>query len=134
MRLNEPHFCVVCLDFRAPLLYPAAMSDVTDSSGSDYAEAPVETTPLSELQARAALQAELVDATMLFREVRAIKSDYEIAQIRRAAVVAEAGVRAAAEGLREGITELELAAKVELGLRVAGHAGTIRFRAYGQEM
>ena len=85
-------------------------------------------------RALAGLEAELVDATMLFREVRAIKSDYEIEQIKRAAQVAEAGVRAAAEGLREGITELELAARVELGLRTAGHSGTIRFRAYGQEM
>lgn len=235
--------CLICgLDFHEPLLYSAAMSDLYDNTPFEYAQGPVQRTPLSELNARAerlqdlmleadldgvlatqnadvfylsgvvqqaqvylpiqgkaallvrkhfgraqmaselpdeqvvpirslrelpsliesiggrpgrigfeldtlpvalfntysrtlsGFEAELVDATMVFREARSIKSDYEIEQIRRAAEVAEAGVRAAAEGLREGITELELAAKVEAGLRIAGHSGTIRFRAYGQEM
>ena len=48
MRLREPHFCAYFLDFRAPLLYPAAMSDLDGS-----ADIPVERTPLSELNARA---------------------------------------------------------------------------------
>lgn len=85
-------------------------------------------------RALAGLGAELVDASMLFRQVRAIKSDYEIAQIKRAAEVADAGARAAAEHLREGITEVELAAAVEAALRIAGHSGAVRIRAYGQEM
>ena len=80
------------------------------------------------------LGAELVDASMLFRQARAVKSDFEIEQIRRAAAVADAGVRAAAERLREGITEVELAAWVEYATRVAGHSGAVRIRVYGQEM
>jgi Xaa-Pro aminopeptidase len=85
-------------------------------------------------KALAELGAELVDGTMLFRQVRAVKSEYELAQIRHAAGVADASLRAAAENLREGITEIELAALVEGAARVAGHSGAIRFRAYGQEM
>jgi Xaa-Pro aminopeptidase len=66
--------------------------------------------------------------------VRTIKSEYEIEQIRRAAEVADAGVRAAAEHLREGMPEVELAAQVEAATRIAGHSGTVRIRVYGQEM
>jgi Xaa-Pro dipeptidase len=85
-------------------------------------------------KALAGLGAELVDGTMAFREVRAIKSDYEVEHIRRAAEVADAGLKAAVAGLREGVTEIELAAQVEAAVRVAGHSGAVRFRAYGQEM
>src|SRR5207237_418909 len=61
-------------------------------------------------KALAGLGAELVDASMLFRQARAIKSDYEIAQIKHAAQVAEAIVTAAAEYIREGIPDIALAA------------------------
>jgi Xaa-Pro dipeptidase len=80
------------------------------------------------------LGAEMVDGSMAFRRVRAIKSDYEVAQVRRAAEVADAGVRAAAAGLRVGITEVELAGQVEAAMRAVGHSGIVRIRAYGQEM
>lgn len=84
--------------------------------------------------ALATLGAEPVDGSMLFRRARAIKSDFEIEQIRRAAAVANAGFSAAVATLREGITEVELAAAVEAAARVAGHSGIMRIRAYGQEM
>jgi Xaa-Pro aminopeptidase len=48
--------------------------------------------------------------------------------------VADAGLQAAREHLREGITEVELAARVEAAARIAGHSGAVRIRAYGQEM
>jgi Xaa-Pro aminopeptidase len=76
----------------------------------------------------------MVDASTLFRRVRAIKSHYEVGLIRKAASVADAALKAAADNLREGIREVELAALVEGAARVAGHSGAIRIRAYGQEM
>lgn len=98
----------------------------------------LDTLPVSIFQAYekalAPLGAELVDASSLFRRVRARKSEYEIEQIRRAADIAEVGVQAAAEKLREGVTEVELAAHVEAATRIAGHSGAVRIRAYGQEM
>ena len=97
-----------------------------------------DTLPVSIFQAYdkalAPLGAELVDASALFRRVRAYKSDYEVEQIKQAADIAEVGVRAAAERLREGITEVELAAHVEAATRTAGHSGAVRIRAFGQEM
>jgi Xaa-Pro dipeptidase len=98
----------------------------------------LDTLPVSTFQAyEKALQplgAKLVDGSALFRRARAVKSDYELGLIRKAAVVADAGLRAAAANLREGITEVELAAQVEAAMRIAGHSGMIRIRAYGQEM
>jgi Xaa-Pro aminopeptidase len=98
----------------------------------------LDTLPVSTFQAYEKalkpLEVQLVDASALFRRVRAIKSDYEVGLIRRAATVADAALKAAAANLREGIREVELAALVEGAARVAGHSGTIRIRAYGQEM
>ncbi len=85
-------------------------------------------------KALAPLEAELVDASMLFRRVRAIKSGYELEQIRTAARVADVGIRAAAEAAHEGMTEIELAAIIEAATRVAGHSGILRMRFFGQEM
>jgi Xaa-Pro dipeptidase len=80
------------------------------------------------------LGAKMVDASNLFKRVRAIKSDFEIGQIRRAAQISDVIVQAAARLLRDGITELELAAQLEAEARKAGHSGLQRMRVAGQEM
>lgn len=85
-------------------------------------------------KALAPLEAELVDASLLFRQVRAIKSEYELEQIGRAARVADVGIRAASEAAHEGMTEIELAAIIEAATRIAGHSGILRMRFFGQEM
>lgn len=85
-------------------------------------------------KALSGLGAEWVDTSLLVRKARAIKSEWEVEHVRRAAQVVEAGLQAAREHLREGVTEVEVAAQVEAAMRVAGHSGTMRFRAYGQEM
>src|SRR5205814_155501 len=63
------------------------------------------------------LGAKLVDGSNIFRRARAIKTDYELSLIARAAQVADIGLRAAADNLREGISEVELAAIVEAATR-----------------
>lgn len=80
------------------------------------------------------LAAELVDASMVFRQARTVKSQYELSQIRQAARVADAGIQAAREHARVGMREIELAAIIEAATRIAGHSGTIRMRFFGQEM
>jgi Xaa-Pro aminopeptidase len=98
----------------------------------------LDTLPVSTFNAFAraldGLGAELVDASAVFRQVRSVKSEFELAQIRRAGVVGEAGYRAALAAAREGVSEAELAADVEAAQRRAGHSGTLRIRFYGQEM
>jgi Xaa-Pro dipeptidase len=119
-----------------PALIQAAGSSVGNPPARIGFE--IDTLPVAVFNAYAAalqpLGTKLADASMLLRQVRSVKSEYELAQIRRAADVAETGLRAAAKHLREGATEIEVAAQVEAAMRVAGHSGAVRIRAYGQEM
>lgn len=64
--------------------------------------------------------AEIVDATTLLGNLRVIKSAAEMAEIQNAAGFAELGLKAARERLAPGISEIELAAKIEHAMRAAG--------------
>ncbi len=70
-----------------------------------------------------------VDIGLATRVVRAVKSVWEIEKIRAAAVAADAAFREAADALREGMTELELAIVLESAERRHGFQGMIRWRA-----
>ena len=76
----------------------------------------------------------LVDISHLIRQVRAIKSSYEIDMIHRAAEGSDQVAACVPELLREGITELELAGKVEAEARRLGHQGLVRMRYWGSEV
>ena len=76
----------------------------------------------------------LVDISPLIRLVRAIKSPYEINMIRRAAKGSDQVAACVPELLREGMTELELAGKVEAEARKRGHQGIVRMRYWGGEV
>ena len=76
----------------------------------------------------------LIDISHLIRLVRAIKSPYEIDMIRRAAKGSDQVAACVPEFLREGMTELELAGKVEAEARKLGHQGIVRMRYWGGEV
>jgi Xaa-Pro aminopeptidase len=76
----------------------------------------------------------LVDISHLIRLVRAIKSPYEIDMMRRAAKGSDQVAACVPEFLREGMTELELAGKVEAEARKLGHQGIVRMRYWGGEV
>jgi Xaa-Pro aminopeptidase len=78
---------------------------------------------LSELM-RAIPQAEWVDAEGLMCDLRAVKSESEIAVIRHAYQIAEIGLRAAVEAIAVGVTERAVAAEAEAAMRRAGAEGT----------
>ena len=65
----------------------------------------------------------MVDISPLVMAQRMVKDEDEIAAIRRATAVADAGHAAAAQTVALGVTELELAAEVEAAMRRAGHEG-----------
>jgi Xaa-Pro dipeptidase len=85
-------------------------------------------------KALAPLDAQITDACFLFKKARSIKSEYELKQIRHAATISEVIVEAAKRFIHEGITEIELSARIEAEARIAGHSGLQRIRVYGQEM
>jgi Xaa-Pro aminopeptidase len=76
----------------------------------------------------------LVDISHLIRLVRAIKSPYEIDMMRRAAKGSDQVAACVPEFLQEGMTELELAGKVEAEARKLGHQGIVRMRYWGGEV
>jgi Xaa-Pro aminopeptidase len=76
-------------------------------------------------------QRDLSDA---IRKIRSVKSDHEIAFIREAARCADQVAGFVAGELREGITEVELAGKVEAEARRLGHQGFVRMRLWDHEL
>jgi len=78
--------------------------------------------------------AEFIDATPLIRKVRMIKSPYEIEIMKCAARQVDTVYRRACAVIRDGITDLELAAELEYVARREGHLGHIRMRVFNGEM
>jgi Xaa-Pro dipeptidase len=79
-------------------------------------------------------QAVFSDATPLIRQVRMIKSHYEIHAMKDAADQVDKVYQRALEVIREGITDIELAAELEYVARRNGHLGHIRMRVFNGEM
>lgn len=65
---------------------------------------------------------------------RAVKSPWEIERIRAAAAIADEVCALLPGLLEEGMTEAELAGRVEAQARRLGHEGVIRMRGFNQEM
>ncbi len=78
--------------------------------------------------------ADFCDATPLIRRVRMIKSHYEIHIMQDAADQVDRVYRRAKEVIREGMTDIELAAELECTARKVGHLGLIRMRVFNGEM
>ncbi|WP_311198768.1 M24 family metallopeptidase [Paenibacillus hexagrammi] len=74
------------------------------------------------------------DGALLIREQRMIKSPPEVAAIREAARVVDAALEAVIPSIREGMAEFELMALIEHQLRLRGHQGLMRMRAYNSEL
>jgi len=79
-------------------------------------------------------QAEFIDASSLIRRLRMKKSGYEIHLMQDAAVQVDKVYRSAVDHLREGMTDLQLAAELERVARLEGHQGLIRMRVFNGEM
>jgi Xaa-Pro aminopeptidase len=77
---------------------------------------------------------EVADCSELLRDLRAVKSDWELERIREAGAMLAGIADRVAEVLREGMTELELAAEIEGWLRRQGHQGILRMRAFNGEL
>ncbi|NOJ70033.1 M24 family metallopeptidase [Paenibacillus alvei] len=74
------------------------------------------------------------DGSTLFRELRILKSAYELDRIRAAASAAHQVLDAAADYIQPGMTELELIAYIEREFRLQGHVGLIRMHGFNQEL
>ncbi|RAL26751.1 M24 family metallopeptidase [Thermoflavimicrobium daqui] len=77
---------------------------------------------------------EPVDLSYLLRLQRAIKSPYELEQLEESAKMVKQVIDLLPEMIRPGVSEVELAAKIEYQLRMMGNFGLYRMRAYNQEL
>ena len=77
---------------------------------------------------------DIKDISLAIRLQRAVKSDYELDLMRRAAEFSDQVAGWVPKILRQGITELEMAGLVEAEARRLGHQGVIRMRLWGSEM
>jgi Xaa-Pro aminopeptidase len=79
-------------------------------------------------------QSEFVDFSKTIRQVRMIKSPYEINQLKRSAQILD-GVFEFAKGvLKAGMTEIEAESHLIEWGRCRGHQGITRMRAWNQDM
>jgi len=78
--------------------------------------------------------ADFADISMLLREIRMLKSAYELDCFRRAGALALAVNRQIPVLLQSGKPELFLSAEIENLYRRAGHQGLLRMRAFNAEM
>jgi Xaa-Pro dipeptidase len=79
-------------------------------------------------------QASFLDISDLIKKVRAVKSEYEISQIRKAVVILHRVMEEARRIIYPGMTELEVDAMLGALARKSGHQGRLRMRGYNQEM
>ena len=76
----------------------------------------------------------LGDCSPAIRGVRAVKSEWELEQMRRAGEQVRIAAEAVPSLLAAGVTESQVQREVESVLRQAGHQGQLRFRGFNQEM
>jgi Xaa-Pro aminopeptidase len=79
-------------------------------------------------------ETEIVDVSPLIRQVRMIKSEYEIGKLREAAAMSDRMFAKVPELLELGITEFALAGRLEGYYRSLGHQGFVRVRSFNQEV
>jgi len=79
-------------------------------------------------------QSEFVDLSKAIKQVRMIKSSYEIGQLKRSAKILDEVFEFAKGILKPGMTEIEAESRlIQLG-RCRGHQGLTRMRAWNQDM
>jgi Xaa-Pro dipeptidase len=74
------------------------------------------------------------DASPLIKEVRSVKSEYELSIMREAARLNDDMFAHIPEILREGMSEVEFAGLLEAFYRKQGHQGFVRVRGFNSEV
>lgn len=77
--------------------------------------------------------AETVDVSPLTKEVRKVKSPYEIGLMEKAAEISKKVYEKVPELLKEGIAEIELGGILEAYAKTLGHEGLLRVRSLNYE-
>ena len=79
-------------------------------------------------------EADFLDVSELIKKVRMVKSEYEVAQIRKGCEILNQVMLEAHRSIRPGMTELDVDSLLVALARRLGHQGRLRMRGYNQEM
>ena len=79
-------------------------------------------------------EAEIVDVSPLIRQIRMIKSEYEIGKLREAAAISDRFFAKVPELLELGMSECAVAGRLEGYYRSLDHQGFVRLRSFNQEV
>jgi Xaa-Pro dipeptidase len=74
------------------------------------------------------------DVSPLIREIRMIKSEYELEIIRQAGRLNDSMYAAVGDIIKEGMTEVEFAGLLEAHYRKNGHQGLVRIRSFNNDI
>ena len=77
--------------------------------------------------------AELINVSTLTKEIRKVKSDFEIKIIKKAAAIQKKVYKKIPEFLKEGMTEIEVGGILEAYAKTLGHEGLLRVRSLNYE-
>ena len=75
----------------------------------------------------------IMDSSVIFRDIRKLKSPFEIDLMRRAGEIGKMVYHEGERILREGMTEIEFAGLLEAAAKVHGHEGLLRVRSINFE-
>ena len=76
----------------------------------------------------------IVDISQLIKDIRLIKSEFELTQIIKSGEIISSVFKKAKEIIKEGMRELDIDAELQAESRRLGHHGYIRMRGFNQEM
>ncbi len=111
--------------------FPALFSDGAKKIGMTFDIIPVQQ---YNYYAKLLPGREFVDISGINREIRSVKSPWELEQLRRSGVMLAGVFKQVPQFLRPGMREIDLAAEFESRLRKAGSEGYVRMRAFNQEL
>jgi Xaa-Pro aminopeptidase len=77
--------------------------------------------------------AEILDVSPITKEIRKVKSPYEIGLMEKAAAISKKVYEKIPELLKEGMTEIELGGILEAYAKTLGHEGLLRVRSLNYE-
>jgi Xaa-Pro dipeptidase len=78
-------------------------------------------------------KARFADSSEMIRRLRAVKSPFEIALMRKAGNIGKEVYHHAKDVLKEGMTEIEFGGLLEAAAKSHGHEGLLRVRSYNYE-
>ena len=111
--------------------FPALLPDDLKKIGFTFDVAPVQQLNFF---SKLLPEREFVDVSGPHRELRSVKSDFELEQMRIAGAKGCSVYAAIPEFLQRGMREIDIAAEIECRLRKAGSEGHVRMRAFNQEL